>query len=404
MTYSPFSMTAARGEAVHAEGGHDLDERLADVGGAHVGGAAGLLKSSLDDVHAVIGVGSELVGLHAVLLGVGLDEALGRSVLGVDGERSQEHDALGERGIEAGHGEDAVHAVHAEEGGLIAHGLGLAEDDGGGLIVDGEEHEVSASVLGGGELNGEVRGGGIGEGGLGDDLEGALGFGFLHEGVADALGVSVVVTIDNSDLRARHVLGDVVSRAGALVGVGEADLEDVVLIGGDVGGGSGRGQHEGAVSVRLVGNGQGSAGGGGADEDLHPLVHHGVVGVERLLAVSLIVLLEEGELDGGIAGVDLLDGELRAVDDGLAVDGGAAGQRAAGAEHEGLDFRAGLIAGAVRIRSAGGIGLLAAGCHGEDHSGCHKHGCKLLFHLVFSFSIKIVFSLFIQKSDPACLA
>ena len=250
------------GEAVHAEGGHDLDERLADVGGAHVGGAAGLLKSGLDDVHAVIGVGSELVGLHAVLLGVGLDEALGRSVLGVDGERSQEHDALGERGIEAGHGEDAVHAVHAEEGGLIAHGLGLAEDDGGGLIVDGEEHEVGAGVLGGGELNGEVRGGGIGEGGLGDDLESALGFGFLHEGIADALGVSVVVTIDNSDLCARHVLGDVVSRAGALVGVGEADLEDVVLILGHIGGGSGRGQHKGAVGVRLVGNGQGSAGGG----------------------------------------------------------------------------------------------------------------------------------------------
>jgi len=58
----------------------------------------------------------------------------------------------------------------------------------------------------------------------------------------------------------------------------------------------------------------------------------------------------------------------------------------------------------VAIVGAGGTGLLAAGCHGEDHSGCHKHGCKLLFHLVFSFSIKIVFSLFIQKIDPACLA
>ena len=55
--------------------------------------------------------------------------------------------------------EDAIHAVHTEEGGGIAHGLGLREDDGSGLIVDGEEDEVSAGSLRTGELDGEVGGG-----------------------------------------------------------------------------------------------------------------------------------------------------------------------------------------------------------------------------------------------------
>ena len=253
---------AVAGQTVKRHGGELLDHLGAEVCRAHVGRSAGGFESLRVGINAVIGVRGELVGNFAVHFLVLLDEGGGALVGGVGVERGQEHNALGQGSVKALHGEDAVHAVHAEEGGLIAHGLGLAEDDGGGLIVDGEEHEVGAGVLGGGELNGEVRGGGIGEGGLGDDLESALGFGFLHEGIADALGVSVVVTIDNSDLCARHVLGDVVSRAGALVGVGEADLEDVVLILGHIGGGSGRGQHKGAVGVRLVGNGQGSAGGG----------------------------------------------------------------------------------------------------------------------------------------------
>ena len=40
-----------------------------------------------------------------------------------------------------------------------AHGLGLREDHGSGLIVDGKEDEVGAGSLRSGELNGEVGGG-----------------------------------------------------------------------------------------------------------------------------------------------------------------------------------------------------------------------------------------------------
>lgn len=67
------------------------------------------------------------------------------------------------------------------------------------------------------------------------------------------------------------------------------------------------------MKVRSVlvtaGDRDGRAGGGGTDEDLHPFIHHVVVGVDGLFAVALVILLEEGELDGGIAGVDLLHGQ-----------------------------------------------------------------------------------------------
>ena len=115
---------------------------VADVLGAHVGGAAGVLEGLLEGVDAVVGVGGELVG--------GLAEAV--LVLGDEGLRCASSVASAEKGVrsmtpsarlsvEALDGQDAVHAVHAEEGGLIAHGVGLGEDDGGGLVVDGQEHD-----------------------------------------------------------------------------------------------------------------------------------------------------------------------------------------------------------------------------------------------------------------------
>ena len=205
------------GETVHADGGHDANEGLADVGGAHVGGAAGGLQGLVNDVDTVIRVCGELVGGLAVLGLIRGNEGLGALVLGVRGEGGQEHDALGQGGVEALHGEDAVHAVHAEEGGLITGGLGLGEDDGSLLIVDGQEHDGGAGALGGVDLDGEVRGGVGGEGALGDDVH-TLGGSFGLEGVADALGVGVVVLIDDGHVLTGKVLGNVVGGAGALVG------------------------------------------------------------------------------------------------------------------------------------------------------------------------------------------
>ena len=350
---------------------------------AHVGGDAGLLAGLVDGVDAVIAVSGELVGLGAISGSVSVNERLVGFIGG--GERGHEHQTLSKGSVEAGHGQDAIHAVHAEESGSIAHGLSLGEDDGSGLIVDGEEDEVSTGILRTGQLDGEVGSGIVGESALIDDLESALIGGFLHEGVADALGVSVVVTVDDGDFGTSEVFSHVVGSANALVGVGEADLEDIVLARGDVGGGSGRGQHKGAVIVADIGNRDGSAGGGGADEDLHAVVHHGVVGVNGLFAVGLIVLREELKLDGAVARVDFIDGELHALLDGHTVDRVVAGQRAGGADRKGLDAvgcAASIVVG-VRI-----VALGTAGGHRERHGRSHEHAHKLLFHRFKSPLIK----------------
>ena len=96
-------------------------------------------------------------------------EVLGHLVLRVGGEGSQQVDAFSQRGIEVLGGQDAVHAVHAEELRRILHGLGLIQDHGSRGVIDGQEHQIRAVVLGVGQLHGEVRGL-IGEGGGGHDL------------------------------------------------------------------------------------------------------------------------------------------------------------------------------------------------------------------------------------------
>ena len=176
------------------------------------------------------------------------------------------------------------------------------------------------------------------------------------------------------------MLEDVVSGGNALIGVGEADLEHIVFIGGHVGRGGGGGQHEGAVIVADVGHSDGRAGGGGANQDLQAMVHHGVVGVDGLLAITLIVLLLELELDLGIAGVDLIDGQLRALRHGHAVDGVVAGQGAGGADLEGLDAVAGGGGGGAGIAGIAGV-LGAAGGQTEHHRGGHNKGKQFLFHI-----------------------
>ena len=52
----------------------------------------------------------------------------GSFILGVRSERSQQHQALGQRGVEAINREDAVHAVAAEEDRLIAALVGSDQD------------------------------------------------------------------------------------------------------------------------------------------------------------------------------------------------------------------------------------------------------------------------------------
>ena len=201
--------------------------------------------------------------------------------------------------------------------------------------MDGQEQEVGAGVAGSGELDVEVGGGGVGEGAFIDNGNALVG-GFLHKGVTDALGISVVVAVDDGDLCAGEVVGKVVSGGNALVGVGEADLEGIVLVSDEVDGGAGRGEQEGALVIGLGSDRDAGAGGDRSEQDLHAPVHQGVVGVDGLVAgVGFIVLRLELKLDGAVRGVDLVNGDLGCVHNGIAVDGGAAGQGALSADLEG---------------------------------------------------------------------
>src|SRR5699024_3683356 len=177
-----------------------------------------------------------------------------------------------------------------------AHGIGLGQDDGSGLIVDGQEDHIRPGGLGAGELVVEVGLAGLGEGALIDDGHApALRLG--HKVVPDALGVGVVVAIDDGDLGVLKVLVDVLGGAGALVGIGEAHLEDVVVALDDVVAGAGGRQGEHPLLIGVGHHGQGGAGGDGAQQDLHSLVHQGVVGVDGSLGIAGVILADQAELD-----------------------------------------------------------------------------------------------------------
>ena len=309
-------------------------------------------------------------------------EALGLFILGIGGEGGQNHDALGQGGVKAFHGQDAVHAVHTEEGGGVTHGLGLGQDNGSGLVVDGQEHGVSAGGLGRGQLDGEVGGGVLGEGAFIDDLD-ALVCGLGHEGVTDALGVSVVIAVDHGHLGAGHVGAHIDGGAAALVGVGEAELEHIVLTGGHVGGGGGGSQGKDPLLIDLGRNGDGGAGGDRAYQNLHTPVHQAVIGVDGGLTVGHVVLKLELDLGAvhAAGGVDFVNGDLAAVHDGLAVDGSVTGDGAYAAEVKAAGLGGGIGAGLSGSLGGCSGSAAAAGHETHDHEDCHNK-CKCFFHVV----------------------
>ena len=104
---------------------------------------------------AVIGVGGKLVGRLVVGVLIGLDEV--GILLVVSRKRGHEQYALGKRGIEAFHGEQAVHAVGTHERHVVAHVLGVLEQDGRRRVVDRGKDKRGSGLLGLGELRGETR-------------------------------------------------------------------------------------------------------------------------------------------------------------------------------------------------------------------------------------------------------
>ena len=96
-----------------------------------------------------------------------------------------------------------------------------------------------------------------------------------------------------------------------------------------------------------------------SERDLHAPVLEGVVGVDGLFGVVRVVLVIQLELNAA-GRVDLVDGDLRAVLGGIAVNGGASRQRSRAAQLEGTGAEG------------------AAGRHGGGENECEY----VLFHRV----------------------
>ena len=269
----------------------------------------------------VVGVCGKLIGSLAVSVLIGLHEV--GVVLVVGGERGHEQQALGKGGVEALDAQDAVHAVATHHLDLVAHIGGVLEEHRGRSVVDRGENHRRALFLGLGELVGE---GGLRivlEGLLVDDLELGLGS-LLLERIGDAGRIGVAGVVEQNELLVAVVGSEELSSVNALVGVGEAHLEDIGLALGDVRGRSGRGDHEDLGILRCdLGHGNGSAGGGGADERLHAPVGKGIERGDGLLAVGDVIFALAHEVIGVVG--EILAAELDAVAHGEAVRSGGTG-------------------------------------------------------------------------------
>ena len=296
-------------------------------------------------MHAVIGVGCELVGSIAVLVLVSIDEV--GVLLVVGGERGHKQQALGKGGVEALHAQDAVHAVAAHHLDVVAHVLSVLEQDRRRCVVDRREDHGGAGLLGLGELVGEARGRVVLKGFFVNDLElGLSGLGL--KGIGNARRIGVAGVIEEHELLVRILLSQELGSVDALVGVGKANLEDAILALGDVLGRRGRGDHERlGVLAALGGNGNRCARGGRADEGLHTPVQKIIKGVDGLLAVGLIVLGLAGKRK--LLGGEILAAKLDGLSNGLAIGGICTGQRA-----DGTDLKRSVARSGTAIAAVGG--------------------------------------------------
>ena len=175
------------GKTAESHGSELAGDRRADIFRAHVSCDACCFASLSDRIDAVISVCCELVrDLAAALLFVSSYEVCCQFIRRVRGERSEQENAFCQRGIKSFQSEDSVHTVNAEEGGSIAHLVGLCQDQGCGIIVDRKENDVRAGILSLSELNGEVLCVGIIESAFADYDETDLGC-FIYECIADTL-------------------------------------------------------------------------------------------------------------------------------------------------------------------------------------------------------------------------
>ena len=289
----------------------------------------------MDGVNGVIGIGRELIGVLAVGFVISLYKR-GRFVIGSrSGERSHQHDILGQTRVEVLHRHQTIQTVAAKEHRLIADLVSLRQNQGRLGVVNGQEHQLCACRLGLLNLDCEVL---IAVGGkrlVGNDLQ-ALFLRLGHERIVNAGGIRVRTVIDDGDLCRKAVLNDIIGGKRALLRVGEANAERIVVCDAAFSG-AGRRQLEHIVVCRLGRNGDAGIAGDGAHQDLHAPVLQAVVRVDRLLGIVLVIL-EFHLILLAAQRVDLGNGDLRAVLHGIAcnradtadLNGRAGTRRAAG--------------------------------------------------------------------------
>ena len=129
------------------------------------------------------------------------------------------------------------------------------------------------------------------------------------------------------------MLGNILSGSGALVGVGEAYLEHIVLTVYNVKGGCRRSDLKDPVAVAFRRNCDTGLSGNGAEDYLHAPILKGVVSVNGFLCVVLIILKLQLKLSAA-EGVDLVNGDLSAVLNCDAVGSSGAGKGADAADLE----------------------------------------------------------------------
>ena len=238
--------------------------------------------------------------------------------------------------------------------------LGLGQEGGGLLRVDGDEHDLHAGGSKGVHLGGEVGAGGGGEGlRLLDGHAGVLALG--HEGIVQTHRVVVVALIEHAYLGGQGVVGEVVCCRGALIGIVEADTERLVVAVDALVGGAGGLHDEHVVGLGRRHHGGRLTGQHTAQAHIHAPVHQLAVGRHSALRVTLRILEVDLQLltVDAAGGVDLLDGQLRAVLYGQTVVGVTAGQGAHAAQLNGL--------GAAGVAAAAVIALAAAGHQAQRH-------------------------------------
>ena len=289
---------------------------------------------------AVVGVGGKLVRGLVVLLLVCLDEV--GVLLVVGGERGHEQHALGKRGVEALHREQAVHAVGAHERHVIAHVARILEQNGRRRVINRRKDERGAGLFGLSQLVGKARGRVVLKGLGVDDIELGL-LGLLGKGIGNARAVRIAGVVEQGDLGVCVLLSQELRGARAHGGIGEADLEDRGLVLGDVERRGRRRDHEHVVG-NLARDGDGGTGGDGADERLHAPVAQGIEGVDGLLAVGDVVLGLKRELE--VLGREILDGELGAL-----LDRDAIGCRGTGQRADDTDLECAVFIGGAAIRA-----------------------------------------------------